>query len=323
MYISKQNNRGLINKHLSYPVIAFGLFIALIDMTNKNTYRKYLLTLESDKKWGFYINNLGSTKIQAGDVYPSQGHPGKYMFTWEKGRTLDEFHFVLITEGEGVFESHNTGKKKISDGDGFLLFPGVWHRYKPKRKIGWTERWVGFSGPIAQQLLSNGFFNQKQPIIPRCNQTRVLNYFESLYKLFNNEPFGFQRLASGICIQLMAELYNIQQRSNNHILDSMVSYAKHVMYEKINASIDLEKIAKEFGVSYSKFRIDFKKQTGTSPLQYHLLLKLEKAKELLLQTSKTQKEIAYSLGFESDYYFSRLFKQKTGITPKQFRNNCK
>ena len=289
-------------------------------MIQNRSYRKYLMIFEHDKNWGFYINNLGSTRIGKHEEYPSKGHPGNYMFTWENGRTLNEFHFVLITDGEGIFESEATGLKKISGGDGFLLFPGVWHRYKPNKKTGWTERWVGFSGPIAQQLLSNGFFSQNQPVVTGCGKSTILNYFNSLVQLFDNEPFGYQRLASGICMQLMAELYNIQQISSNEDhLNSMISRTKHLMYEKIHETIDLKKIASEFGVSYSKFRIDFKKQTGSSPLQYHLLLKLEKAKGLLLQTSQTQKEIAYSLGFESDIYFNRLFRQKTGLTPKQFR----
>jgi AraC-like DNA-binding protein len=73
------------------------------------------------------------------------------------------------------------------------------------------------------------------------------------------------------------------------------------------------------GISYSTFRRDFKRQTGLSPLQYHLLLKIEKAKELLINTELKAKEIAYKLGFDSDYYFCRLFKQKTGISPAQFR----
>ncbi|WP_233269926.1 AraC family transcriptional regulator [Polaribacter sp. L3A8] len=281
-----------------------------------------MIIFEQDKKWGFFINNLGSTKINKNEEYPSKGHPGRYMFTWEKGRVLDEFHFVLITEGEGIFESKETGKKKVSAGDGFLLFPGVWHRYKPTKAIGWTENWVGFSGTIAKQLLSNGFFNPQNPIIPKCNQVSILNYFDSLFKLFNNEPFGYQRSASGICMQLMAEAYNIQQHnSDDNYLGSMVSYTKHLMYKKINESIDLKKIALDLGVSYSKFRIDFKKQTGISPLQYFLLLKIEKSKDLLIRTNKTQREIAFELGFESDYYFNRLFKQKIGITPKQYRNS--
>lgn len=287
----------------------------------KNIYRKYLMVFEQDKNWGFYVNNLGRTIFEKNLDYPSKDHPDNYVFTWDKGRTLDEFHLVLITKGEGVFESKETGIIKISDGDVFLLFPGVWHRYKPLKKTGWTERWVGFSGEIAQQFLSNGFFTPNEPIISKCNKPAVLNHFNALFKLFDEESFGFQRLASGICLQLMAELYNIKQGGNKiEDLNSMVSRAKSLMYQNIYKSIDLEKIASKLGVSYSKFRMDFKKQTGVSPLQYYLLLKIEKSKELLLNTNKNQKEIAFELGFESDYYFNRLFKQKTGLAPGHFRN---
>ncbi|MGQ1783621.1 MULTISPECIES: AraC family transcriptional regulator [unclassified Saccharicrinis] len=285
-----------------------------------NSYHRYMMIFENDKKWGFYINDIGANKIEKGSDYPTKGHPGSYMFSWKKGRILNEYHFVLITKGEGVFESKETGVKKISAGDGFILFPGVWHRYKPFKKTGWDEQWVGFSGDVAKNLMNNGFFKPNQPIIHKCNRASVLNYFDTLFKLFKNEPFGYQRLASGICMQLVAEAYNIQQSNNNDdYFNSMVAYAKHLMYKKIDKSIDLQKIAHDFGVSYSKFRIDFKKQTGSSPLQYYLQLKIEKAKELLIQTDKTQKEIAFSLGFESDYYFNRLFKDKVGITPVQFR----
>lgn len=291
-------------------------------MDKKETYRKYQIILEHDQKWGFFVNDLGNTKIVKGEDYPPIGHPGSYMFSWEKGRILSEFQFVLITEGQGVFESKETGKKKISAGDGFLLFPGIWHRFKPNKNTGWTENWVGFAGNLAKQFLANGFFVRQQPVIQKCNRTTILGYFDLLFKLFNDEPFGYQRLASGICMQLMAELYNIQHISTNEdSLSSMVSRTKHLMYKQIDETICLEDIAEEFGVSYSKFRADFKKQTGTSPLQYFLLLKIEKSKEMLTQTNKSQKEIAYSLGFESDYYFNRLFKQKVGITPRQYREN--
>lgn len=286
-----------------------------------NSYKKYLIVTENETNWGFYINNLGRNVINKFADYPSKNHPDNYAFTWEKGRVLNEFHLVLITKGKGIFETKETGAIKISDGDVFLLFPGVWHRYKPSKKTGWTERWVGFSGDIANQFLSNGFFTLKNPIISKCNKPTILNHFNTLFKLFDQESFGFQRLASGICIQLMAELYNIKNGGNNiENLNSMVSIAKRKMYEQINTSLDLTKIAIELGVSYSKFRLDFKKQTGVSPLQYHLLLKIEKSKELLLNTTKSQKEIAFELGFESDYYFNRLFKKKTGLAPGKFRN---
>ena len=290
----------------------------------KNKYRKYLITSKKDKSWGFYVNNLGRNVIEKHTEYPSMDHPDQYVFTWDKGRVLNEFHVVFITKGEGVFESNATGKIKVSDGDVFLLFPDVWHRYKPKKSTGWTERWIGFSGEIASQFLSNGFFNSEEPIISKCNTPVVLRHFNALFKLFDEASYGYQHVASGVCIQLMAELHTIKSGGSNlEDLNSLVSRAKSIMYKNINGSIDLSKISSSLGVSYSKFRIDFKKQTGVSPLQYHLLLKIEKSKELLLNTNKSQKEIAYELGFDSNYYFNRLFKQKTGMTPKQYRNHSK
>lgn len=266
------------------------------------------------------MNNLGRNVIDKNENYPSKNHPDNYSFIWKNGRILDEFHLVLITKGEGVFESKATGKIKVSDGDIFLLFPDVWHRYKPKKNVGWTERWVGFSGEIAHDFLSNGFFNSDEPIITKCNQPAILNHFSSLFKLFNDEPFGFQHIASGICIQLMAELLNIKNAGNNiKNLNSLVSLTKNLMYQNINSTISLKEISQLLGVSYSKFRIDFKKQTGNSPLQYYLLLKIEKSKELLVNTNKSQKEIAFELGFDSYFYFNRFFKKKTTFTPNQYR----
>lgn len=290
----------------------------------KNKYRKYLVVLDQDKSWGFYINNLGRNIIEKNTKYPTTDHPDQYFFTWEIGRVLDEFHLVLITEGTGIFESKQTGQVKINDGDVILLFPGIWHRYKPFEKTGWTERWIGFSGTIAKQFLTNGFFNSNQPIISKCNKPNILNYFNTLFKLFDEESFGFQRLASGVCIQLMAELYNIKNGGSNiEDLNSMVTRAKRIMHENINSFLNLTDISLQLDVSYSKFRIDFKKQTGVSPLQYYLLLKVEKSKELLLNTNKSLKEIAFELGFESNHYFNRLFKLKTGLAPGQFRNLSK
>jgi AraC-like DNA-binding protein len=59
--------------------------------------------------------------------------------------------------------------------------------------------------------------------------------------------------------------------------------------------------------------------TGISPRQYFLQLKVMRARELLITTDQSIKEISYQLGFDSIYYFSRFFKQKTGMSPSEFR----
>ncbi len=81
----------------------------------------------------------------------------------------------------------------------------------------------------------------------------------------------------------------------------------------------MKELAKQYNVGYSYFRQMFKKYTGVSPGQYHLQLRLIRAKELLISTNKSIKEISYEQGFQSIYYFSNLFKKKEGMNPSEFR----
>ncbi len=293
-------------------------------MNKSTSLKKYLPISDLDIRWGFIVNDIGKSVIKRGSDYPTKGHPGTYMFSWETGRILDEYHFVLITEGKGVFESKTAGIKNVNTGDGFLLFPGEWHRYKPLKQTGWTEHWIGFSGKIPEQIITDYFFDKAQPLIRKCASLQLLNHFDVLFQLANEEPYGFQRLASGVCLQLMAEIYNAKQSIKlTNQQNSLFLKAKYIIHNQIDSCIDFQIMANDFGISYSKFRRDFKLQTGHAPLQYHLLLKIEKAKELLINSELKAKEIAYKIGFESDHYFCRLFKQKTGISPARFREQRK
>ena len=253
--------------------------IAQFDNFGLPEFKKYLPLSEEDRKWGFSIHDVGYAITHANNEYPPKGHPSTHMFSWDNGRILNEYHIVLIINGKGIFESHSSGVQEVVANDGFLLFPREWHRYKPLNKIGWTEVWVGFSGPVADILMNTKFFTRKNPVVRNCESWVVRNLFSSLFNLVKDEPFGFQRIASGLCVQLIAEICNIQQgfgpsRKSN----SLLSKAKYLMHLKIDRDIDLHLFCKENGISYSKFRSDFKHQTGFAPLQYFNLLKIEKGK---------------------------------------------
>lgn len=299
------------------------IFIPQFDNEICPVFKKYLPISEIDRSWGFNINDIGHTVIPKNSYYPSKGHPGTHMFSWETGRILNEFHFVLITDGAGIFESISAGEQNIDKGDGFLLFPGEWHRYKPVKETGWTENWFGFSGQIADIVMSENFFNKEHPVIHKCGNMLIMDLFKSLTQLTSEEPFGFQRTASGVCLQLIAELCNIQKGSVlSKQANSLISMAKHLIHKKIDEEIDFHTFSINHGISYSKFRSDFKRQTGFAPLQYFLLMKIEKAKDQLKSTNLKVKQIAYKLGFKSDHYFGRIFKMKTGLTPQEFREKA-
>jgi AraC-like DNA-binding protein len=72
-------------------------------------------------------------------------------------------------------------------------------------------------------------------------------------------------------------------------------------------------------VSYAWLRKTFKDVTGTSLNQYHLSIKLRNAEQMIYESDSTLSEIAYSCGFESVHYFSRIYKSKMNINPSELR----
>ena len=102
-------------------------------------------------------------------------------------------------------------------------------------------------------------------------------------------------------------------------ISKVIEEARFMMRQNVEQEINLEELAEKYNVGYSYFRQMFKKYTGVSPGQYHLQLRIIRAKELLVSTNKSIKEISHELGFQTIYYFSYMFKKKEGVNPSEFR----
>lgn len=58
-----------------------------------------------DRGWGVRLLDAGYATVRPHEAYPPQHHPAPYMFTWEKGRCLEDFHILFIGQGRGVLET--------------------------------------------------------------------------------------------------------------------------------------------------------------------------------------------------------------------------
>ena len=285
-------------------------------------YYKYLPVSEADESWGLSVLNTGCTQIEAGSGYPYTSHPEHHYFNWEKGRVLHEFQVIYITKGGGIFESKNGGKQTITEGSIIFLFPNERHRYKPDKKTGWNEYWVGFNGNIVNNLLSKKFFTPANPVIPVGYHEPLLHLFQEIIDKTKEEKAGYQPLIAGAVLHLLGTIYSLSQQGkfSGQDIDAIVNKARLLFRSNIDKHISPEDVAQELQISYSKFRKIFKDYTGLAPGQFQIQLKIHKAKELLTNTNKSVKEIAFELNFESNFYFSKLFKEKVGLTPGEFRS---
>lgn len=281
---------------------------------------KYLTVGEEDTDWGLYLNTAGSFTIHTGSIYPPSEHPSGYYFKWEEGRVLQEFQINYITEGAGIFEN-KYGKFPVKQGSIFFIFPGVWHRYRPFEKTGWVENYIGFDGNMANGFLSHPQFSPQQPVLHLGIKEEILDTYLKIFDLIEKEKPGFQQIASGMVIKLLGYIISFEKRKgfSGKPIAKVIEEARFLMRQHVNKELNMEKLAEQHNIGYSYFRQKFKKYTGISPGQYHLQLRIMRAKELLISTNKSIKEISFELGFQSIYYFSNMFKKKEGVNPSEFR----
>lgn len=288
-------------------------------MTN---YYQYLPTSEEDENWGLSVLNTGCTRIKANEQYPYKHHPAHHYFNWQNGRILNEYQLIYIVGGEGVFESSSVAETKVEEGSVIILFPGEWHRFKPKAATGWDEYWVGFKGDVVDTIIKKNFFHPEEALLHVGFHERMIVLLSEIMEQTKKERPGYQPLISGAVFHLLGYVHSLTKQKileNEDLLEVTINKAIVLLRTKIDEHITMQKIADELGVSYAWFRKMFKLYTGIAPQQYFIQLKIEKAKMLLGDPNKSVKEIAYDLNFESSFYFSKLFKEKVGLSPDQYK----
>jgi AraC-like DNA-binding protein len=282
----------------------------------------YLVTNEEDDLWGLTVTTVGHQKIKENEIYPPDTHPAGYFFDADKGRILNEFQLLYITNGKGEFSfGEDKHSALISEGKMFFLMPGVWHTYKPIEKSGWNEYWIGFKGEIIDKIVAEGFFLNRHPVFNIGLNERIVDLYMKAIEIANEERAGYQQALSGIVMHILGLMYYRDKTRNfqDEDLISKINKAKVLMRESVYSSLFAEDIAKTLNISYSGFRRAFKEFTGTSPSKYMMELKLNEAKLLLSTTAQSVKNISYSLNFENPEYFSVFFKKRTGVTPLEYR----
>lgn len=287
-----------------------------------NDFYKYLPVSKEDENWGLTVLNTGCTHIEAARDYPYKNHPAHHNFNWKSWRRLEEYQVIYITKGQGFFESESYSQVKVKAGTLIILFPNEKHRYKPDSNTGWDEYWVGVKGAIIDNLLVAGYLSPANPCHYIGFNDSVISLYDLIIEKTKQERPGYQPLISGIVLHLIGNCHAIIKQSalENNEDEVIINKARLLFRANINNPYSPENTAKELNVGYSWFRKRFKSYTGLSPGQYYLQLKIERAKELLTNSNMRIKEIAIELNFDSALYFSKIFRDKTGFSPSDYRD---
>lgn len=283
---------------------------------------KYLIVNDKDRNFGLSINTVGFQSIRPHSPYPVRNHPSGYFFNAQKGRVLREYQLLYITKGQGFFASDDTQERTVGKGNLIVLFPGQWHTYSPDTSTGWNEYYIGFEGTMVDQLVKNAFLNKHDQVLDIGLNEELTMLFSRALEVAEEDKTAAQQYLAGILLHMIGLVLSVSRNNvfeRDNVSEKM-EQAKIIMNENLCREIDPEELAARLNISYSWFRKAFKDYTGYAPAKYFQELKLRKAKQLLIGTTHSVKEICFMLGYASTEHFSNLFKKNTGLTPLKYRS---
>ncbi|HBG28857.1 MAG TPA: hypothetical protein DDX75_17365 [Phycisphaerales bacterium] len=110
-------------------------------------------------------------------------------------------------------------------------------------------------------------------------------------------------------------VYSIQDKKRVSQIKPAIDYIR----KHFNQQVSIDEVAHSAHLSVSRLSHIFKEQTGLTIIDYMTNIRIEYAKELLISTNKNCTEICFDTGYNNQSYFTRTFKEVSGVTPRQFR----
>lgn len=278
-------------------------------------------------KLGCYLTSIGELRYLPNAKYPGPGHPQLYDFNWEKGRSsLTDFALVLITDGAGLFETNKIPLTRVSAGDFIFLVPDEWHRYRPIRTTGWTEKWVCLNGHYLHQLRTNGLLPDRSTLVKLAYATALEGLLDALFVEVANTPrqnrLGWSAQAMGILFTVIEEFERVRvPRAANlpRAADALVDQALRFIHENCHRPINVNTVAENCGTIRRTLERRFAEHHGRTVAHEIVHGRVERAEMLLADSKLPVKEIAFACGFGSAQRMIYLFRRHRKLTPGQAR----
>jgi Transcriptional regulator containing an amidase domain and an AraC-type DNA-binding HTH domain len=230
---------------------------------------------------------------------------------------------IYCVDGKGWYELN--GKRYILEKDQYVILPkNTPHKFGADEKEPWTIYWLHFKGELGKH------FSPATPnpstILPE-DYSRMqdrINLFEEIYTSFSMGYIKEYMVYSSMCLYMfLASFIYVEQyrqaKTPSHKGFSFSSRVIHYMQENIERSLTLKQLADYFKYSPSHFSMLFREETGVSPINYFIQLKVQKSCQYIALTNLRLTEISAKMGFEEPAYFSRIFTKVMGVSPSTYR----
>ena len=247
-------------------------------------------------------------------------HPG-----WTLARrTLTDYEFLLVMEGEMEFEVEQA-RLRLGGREYIVLLPGQPHAINwvaPGTSYGYLHfslgPWRGERGEGEICLALHGRLEH--------GYGRAERLLEEAIAAAENPDRYSKLLLQGLLLQLLALLgENTARQAGGGEAEAAGSYPSMVrdaifyIENQYPQAQSVQQLAQVFQVTPQHFIHTFRTCVGCTPLQYINHWKIQRAKTMIRLGTMSFEEITYALHWETPHYFSKMFKKATGMTPGDYK----
>lgn len=250
------------------------------------------------------IKKLGSFSFSANYIYNAHSHA--------------EFEVNYVTAGKCVMTVCGN-RMVLKKGDCILIAPHCKHNFMVPGAKPCCITQFEF---LPTQAVSVAHASEICPKLSNCCE--VLECMENIraYHTQQKKTALYANLLE-LEVQKLFVLLELHRQAAETIRQHLEINPLHKIIAHLQAnyeqSIDLTALAKAHKISPRYLRVLFTKYVGMSAIDYITMLRMEKAKDMLKNTTQSVSEVSACVGYNSVQYFSTVFKRKTGVSPKTFR----
>lgn len=226
-------------------------------------------------------------------------------------------HYVL--SGAGVYKAR--GKLfRLKAGDAFLICPGELIYYEADKNAPWSYTWIGMQGIKVKGYLERSAFPEE--LVLHYGQDEELKHCHEKMAEADRLPRNRDLIMNSILYEylfLLACKFPNQQASFQEKKSDHVEQALKYIEDHYCDPVTIQDIADHLNINRSYLHRIFKSFTGTSIQGYLLDYRIRQACILLRTTELSIRVVARSVSYIDPLYFSRIFHQKMGVSPSEYR----